>query len=564
LTAGIDNVVSKCRKFTIFHHITSSLDPLMIQCKSTGLFIMIFVTLFFWTCSEESPMMSVPMIPNPTPAEEIEIAHAVIPEPSFIELGQAGYEVTISTDIYVNGDSEGLMAISQDLRDQLIRATGFDDIDIISTTSPPTEDYLFLTTSDIDPLRGDEGYDMELLDDGVTISANDERGIFYGIQTLKQLLPGGIESSSIQNEQWVLPVGMISDRPRYSYRGAMLDVVRHFFEVDIVKRYIDLMALYKLNTLHIHLTDDQGWRLEINSWPDLTRIGGSTEVDGGPGGYYTQEDYIEIVEYAQERFIEVIPEIDMPGHTTAALASYPELNCDGIAPPLFTGTQVGFSSLCLEKEITFRFIDDVIRELVSLTPGRYIHIGGDEAPVPESGYVEFITRAQEIVEQHDKQMIGWDEIATAGLGRSAVVQYWLSLDNARSASFDNSMIIASPFFRSYLNLKYDLSQDFGASINTAITTQEAYDWNPSRLLSGVNSSSILGVEAPLWTEEISTLSEIERLAFPRLIGIAEIGWSSSTSLDWESYKLKLGRQKNRLEALGVNYFVSPLVPWINE
>src|SRR6185295_5797180 len=198
-----------------------------------------------------------------------------------------------------------------------------------------------------------------------------------------------------------IPGGHVTDRPRFAYRGAMLDVARHFFSVAQVERYIDQLAMYKINTFHLHLADDQGWRIMIHSWPRLATYGGSTAVDGDPGGYYTQEQYRDIVEYARQRFITVIPEIDMPGHVNAALASYAELNCDGIAPPLYTGTDVGFSSLCVSKPITYRFIDDVIRELAALPPGRYLHIGGDEAQATShADYVTFMNRAQQIVADH--------------------------------------------------------------------------------------------------------------------------------------------------------------------
>jgi len=203
-------------------------------------------------------------------------------------------------------------------------------------------------------------------------------GLFYGVQTLRQLLPAAVEYSAAFPRPMRLPAARVVDAPRFAWRGAMLDVARHFIEAAEVKRFVDLMALYKLNRLHLHLSDDQGWRLEIRSRPNLTRHGGSTEVGGGPGGFYTQEQYADLVRYAQERFVTIVPEIDMPGHTNAALASYPELNCNGVAPALYTGTEVGFSALCVESEATYRWIDDVVREIAALTPGAYFHIGGEE------------------------------------------------------------------------------------------------------------------------------------------------------------------------------------------
>ena len=226
-----------------------------------------------------------------------------------------------------------------------------------------------------------DGYELVVDASAVTITAARPAGLFYGVQTFRQLLPALIEYEAVRADAkrpLQAPAVRIVDSPRFEWRGAMLDVSRHFFSVDEVKRYIDLIALYKLNRLHLHLADDQGWRIEIKSWPNLAKIGGSTEVGGGPGGYYTQAQYSDIVAYARDRFIDVIPEIDMPGHTNAALASYAELNCDGKARTPYTGIEVGFSALCVDKDVTYRFIDDVVREIAALTPSPYFHVGGDE------------------------------------------------------------------------------------------------------------------------------------------------------------------------------------------
>ena len=217
-------------------------------------------------------------------------------------------------------------------------------------------------------------YTLDVSEQSVNILGDDAAGVFYGLQTLRQLLPAAFEYEASRprgrNAPPVqIPALHIEDQPRFSWRGAMLDVARHFLTVDEVKRFVDLMALHKLNRLHLHLADDQGWRIDIKSWPNLTTHGGSTEVGGGPGGFYTQEQYSDIVRYAADRFITIVPEIDMPGHTNAALASYAELNCDGLARPLYTGTEVGFSALCVEKDVTYTFIDDVVREIAALTPG---------------------------------------------------------------------------------------------------------------------------------------------------------------------------------------------------
>jgi hexosaminidase len=341
----------------------------------------------------------------------------------------------------------------------------------------------------------------------------------------------------------------------------MLDVARHFFTVADVKQLIDLLALYKMNRLHLHLSDDQGWRLMINSWPRLATYGGQSEVGGGPGGYYSQEEYAEIVAYAAERFIMVVPEIDMPSHTNAALASYAELNCDGIAPPLYVGTNVGFSTLCVDKEITYTFVDDVVAELAALTPGPYIHIGGDEAhSTAPADYIRFVERVRAIVEAHGKQVMGWEEIAQTDLAPGTVVQYWFTGLAARGVEH-GARVVMSPATLAYMDMKYDSSTGLGLDWAATINEQQAYAWEPAALLPGIGEEHILGVEAPLWTETLRTLDDLEYMIFPRLPGYAEIGWSPPTGRDWQEYRLRLASHGPRLQALGVDFYRSALVPW---
>ncbi len=234
-----------------------------------------------------------------------------------------------------------------------------------------------------------------------------------------------MESATHQPGPWTAAAVHITDYPRFSWRGTMLDVSRHFFPVDTVKKYLDLASLYKINVLHLHLADDQGWRIVINSWPNLALHGGSTEVGGGAGGYYTQQEYKDIVAYAAARYITVVPEIDSPGHVNAALSSYAELNCDGVAPPLYTGTDVGFSSLCVGKALTYKFLDDVVREIAAITPGAFYHLGGDEAhSTSHADYVTFVNKMQPILKAHGKRVIGWDEINAATLLPGSYAQHW--------------------------------------------------------------------------------------------------------------------------------------------
>lgn len=293
--------------------------------------------------------------------------------------------------------------------------------------------------------EGDEGYELSVTKKLVQITATTPAGLFHGIQTLRQLFPPEIELSTTQNQKWEISACSISDHPLYSYRGMMLDVSRHFFKVEDVKKLIDQISYYKLNALHLHLSDDQGWRIEIKSWPKLTEIGGSTQVGGEKGGYYTQDEYANLVKYAAERFITIIPEIDMPGHTNAALASYPELNCSGKATELYTGTEVGFSTLCTNKEITYKFIDDVVGEIAALTPGPWFHMGGDEShSTKREDYIPFVNKVQEIVVKHGKKVIGWDDISIGTLQPNTFAQYWANAENAKNAVAQGAKLIMSP------------------------------------------------------------------------------------------------------------------------
>jgi len=495
--------------------------------------------------------------PSPTRAT---VPFSVIPKPAEVNLSGGTFPLTERTQVLVNPADPELLAIGQYLADHLRPATGY-PFPVQAATGALPEGSILLTLSDSDPSLGEEGYELAITPNGVRLSAPHPAGLFWGVQTIRQLLPPSIESSAPQDGPWTLPTGSIRDWPRFAWRGMMLDVSRHFFGPQVIKHLIDLLAYYKMNRLHLHLSDDQGWRIMIHSWPDLARIGGSTQVGGGPGGYYSQEEYADIVAYAQNRYITVVPEIDMPGHTNAALASYAELNCDGVARPLYTGTEVGFSSLCLDKEITYRFVDDVVREIAARTPGPYFHIGGDEAmATPQSDYIAFIERVQGIVQSYGKQMIGWEEIGQAKLLPTSIVQLWHSAV-AREAVRQGARVIMSPATRAYLDMKYTPETPLGLHWAGYIEVKDAYDWDPATLVEGIGESDILGVEAPLWTETIQTVADMEWMAFPRLIGIAEIGWSPAVGRDWEEYHLRLGRHSPRLAAMGVNFYRSPQVPW---
>ena len=396
--------------------------------------------------------------------------------------------------------------------------------------------------------------------DSIIINSNTAEGAFRGIQTLRQLVPLKSNDTLAPQKIWPVPSGKIIDNPNFAYRGSMLDVARHFFSVDDVKKYIDLLSYYKINVLHLHLSDDQGWRIEIKSWPKLTEIGGSTEVGGEAGGFYTQEDYKEIVRYAAERYMTIIPEIDMPGHTNAASVSYPFLNGNGKTPKLYEGMRVGFSTFDTRKDTVYAFIDDVVEEIAAITPGPYFHVGGDESHVTKKkDYIHFINKVEKIVQKHGKRMIGWDEVAIADVDSTSISQWWASEENAKKAVDKGMQIIVSPAKKAYLDMEYDTLSKFGLHWAAYIPVDTAYIWTPEEY--GIPLENILGVEAPLWSETISNIDELEYLAFPRIIGYSELSWSIKENRNWEDYKVRLADQAPFLDRMDVKYYPSALIDW---
>lgn len=383
-----------------------------------------------------------------------------------------------------------------------------------------------------------EAYRLSINRREIRIQGASPAGVFRGIQTLRQILAAS--NSAPQQPIKVLPLGVIEDWPSVSYRGTMLDVARHFFTVDEVKRYIDQMAQYKINTLHLHLSDDQGWRIEIKAYPRLTGIGAATEVGGGSGGFYTQEDFLELQAYAAQRFIQIIPEIDMPGHTNAAIVAYPELNGNGKTVSPYTGTAVGFSTFDARNEAVYTFVDQVVKELSSLSTSPYFHLGGDESHVTsKEDYLYFVERVGQIIRTHQKTPIGWDEVAQTDLGPGSVAQFWASEKNALAAVDKKMKVLMSPAKKAYLDMQYDSLSPYGLHWAGYISVQDAYNWDPLSYVPGLDADQILGIEAPLWSETISDSSGLEYLAFPRLICVAELGWTPQSLRSWEDFNRRL-------------------------
>jgi hexosaminidase len=493
--------------------------------------------------------LSLPLVAGPEAAREMD---QVIPVPAQVTPARgADFRIGPRTVIRTK---QATRDIAVQLAGDLRKATG-QTLPVVAT-APPHVPQISLVVGPPDAALGDEGYRLTVDRRSVTIRANSAAGLFAGTRTLVQLPDGR-----------TIPGGSIVDRPRFAYRGAMLDLARHFHTPDEIKRYLDEISQFKINHLHLHLSDDQGWRIQIDSWPKLTAVGGApgTGVDGVGGGFLTKVQYQDLVRYAAARYVTIVPEIDMPGHVNAAQVAYPELTCDGVAPPPRTDTAVGYSSLCIGSETTYRFVEDVIRELAALTPGRLLHIGGDEAhATSDADYLTFQQRVLPLVAKYGKTAYGWNEIAQSPAAYGSIAQYWdTSATNATVANaVANGMrVVMSPANKAYLDMKYDRNTPLGLSWAGYIEVRTAYDWDPGSHVTGVTEASVLGVEAPLWSETLRDLDDIEFMAFPRLAAIAELGWSPASTHDWESFRTRLGAYGPRWTARGVDFYPSPQIPW---
>lgn len=486
---------------------------------------------------------------------------SLLPKPVSYTPGTGQFTLTQNSSIYVAGNSQEetdeIYNIAKLLVEKLNTSTGF-NISIIKSNSPQAGSIYFTTiggTSD----QGNEGYSLVTEGDKVTITANKPEGIFRGTQTLIQLLPAEIVKSTIVNEvPWVIPNSTINDKPSYSYRGLMLDVARHFFTVDQVKRQIDLASQYKINKLHLHLSDDQGWRIEIKSRPDLITYGSISAVNRDPGGYYTQEQFKDIISYANARFIEVIPEIDMPGHTNAALASIAELNPTGVRAEPRYDTAVGYSTLMARSEATYAFVEDVISELAAISPSQYIHIGGDEShSTTAADYDYFIGRVASIANKYGKKTVGWDpyDTSTGITSNDSVLQNWHATPTTGTSAISKGMkMILSPA-NAYIDQKYYANSPLGLSWRGFINTNKAYTWDPTDF---APAASIYGIESTLWTETVVTQDNLDYMIYPRLIANAEVGWTPKSMRNWNDFKTRLYNHASSLQNKGIKYFADPI------
>jgi hexosaminidase len=519
--------------------------------------------------------------PGPTRVRNDLPRIAVIPAPMRLtENGGRPFRMNAATAIVADSTSPEMQRALAALTSVFRPSTGF-ALPVMSAHAPvpivipPAADSLphnaivlrLLTFIAPDPL-GSEGYTLRIDRDTLLIQASSGAGLYHGVQTVRQLLTYRIEDqhsayapANRDNVDWSIPALTIEDMPRYRWRGSMLDVSRHFFEVNEVKQHIDLLALYKLNTLHLHLADDQGWRIEIKSRPELAQQGAPSEVAGGPGGFFTQADYQEIVRYANERYVTIVPEIDMPAHINAALISHPELSCGRRPPAVYTGIQVGFSAICPESAGTYALIEDVIRELVALSPGGYFHIGGDEVQALNAPrYASFIERVQGIVRKYDARMIGWEEVGKTQLDPTSIIQQWQRDTLVAGINLPNDIIVsAGP--RMYLDMKYDSTTELGLRWAGMIDLRKAYDWEPTALLRNVSPSRIIGLEAPLWSETVRNITAAQYLLVPRLPALAELAWSPQSVRSWDSFRKRVAVHGPRWNLLGINYHRDPSIPW---
>jgi hexosaminidase len=488
---------------------------------------------------------------------------SVVPLPASVRESTGSFCVTPDTVIEVDGAAPDAMRVAQYLADRLAPATGWTlAVRAASGAQPPQS--IRLTTTGAPASLGAEGYALAISPSQITLTATAAAGLFYGVQTLRQLLPAAIEQASPQPGPWLVRAGTITDQPRFAWRGAMLDVARHFFGPDEVRRLIDVLVYYKVNRLHLHLSDDQGWRLAINAWPRLATVGGATEIGGSTGAYYySQADYTALVAYARDRFVTVVPEFDMPAHTNAALVAYGELACNGRARTPFTMVGSPGVTLCVGASTTDTFVEQVLGEVSALAPGGYLHIGGDEAvSLTATQYQSFVQTAENAATDAHATVVAWAEAASAPLVPMAVAQYWdyRHPELAMMATAQGARVVMSPARHAYLDQKYDASSRYGLEWAGYVDERQAYEWDPATEVTGVNEADVLGVEGVLWTETVATREALDYMMFPRVIGHAEIGWSPAART-WDEYRARLGAQGPRLRGMGVGYYASSEIPW---
>lgn len=508
----------------------------------------------------------------------------LIPQPKSLNLNTGSFRVNSDTRLVIQQDS--LKSITNILNDLFNTSAGFQIR--VSKDIPETNFIQLKQNSEIEQ----ESYKLSVTSENVVLEANSRLGFVYGLETIRQLLPKEIESpSKISNIDWVIPNVEISDAPQYSYRGNMLDVSRHFFDKEYIKKHLDRMAFLKLNTFHFHLIDDQGWRIEIKKYPKLTEVGGfrvdqenkhwnartknDPEEEATYGDYYTQEDIKEIVAYAQEKGIRVIPEIEMPAHVMSAIAAYPWLSCTGEPIAVPSGGIWPITSIyCAGKESTFTFLEGVLTEVMGLFPGKYIHVGGDEATktnwescpdcqrrITEEDLANehelqsyFMKRLEKFLNENNRTLIGWDEILEGGLPEEATVMSWRGFEGGWEASKQGHDVIMTPTSHLYFDYYQGSPDNEPVAFNAFTPLNRVYEFRPVLDSMTVEQKThVLGGQANLWAEYVPTAEHSEYMLFPRLAALAEVVWSPEEKLNWRDFSIRIQKMMERFEVMGINY-----------
>ncbi|MFH1000087.1 MAG: family 20 glycosylhydrolase [Bacteroidota bacterium] len=482
--------------------------------------------------------------------------YSLIPLPYNVREGSQGFVINEKTRIIYSGKDIEVSAFL--LQKYIAQLIGYPIEVIAQTEAKNLDNVILLSTLSHEERLGLDGYRLMVDKNKAILSANDDKGVFYGVQTLYQLF----DIQKLTEEELQIPPLRIWDEARFSYRGMHLDVCRHFFDVEFIKHYLDLMAYYKFNTFHWHLTEDQGWRIEIKKYPKLTEIGAwRTEEDGSRyGGFYTQEEIKEVIEYAKDLHITIIPEIEMPGHSRAALAAYPGLSCNGNKLEVPSNWGVFEDIYCAGNEKTFEFIQNVLDEVIALFPGEYIHIGGDEAPksrwencpkcqsrIQKEGLKNehelqsyFIKRIDKYLTSKGKKLIGWDEILEGGLAENATVMSWRGMEGGIEAARHGNQVVMTPTSHCYFDY-YQADKAFEPkAIGGYLSLKKVYDFEPvpSDLFTE-QKALILGAQGNVWTEYIHTPSEVEYMLLPRMLALSEVLWGKKDSKDWPAFQKRL-------------------------
>lgn len=525
------------------------------------------ILIFYLSISFNSALLA----SQPTKQRELNI----IPLPSEVRIYKGEFMLSNKTKLFFVTKSDSLKWIADYFNLRISAATGFE----LKISETEKSNNLIRVNLTKNKDLGIEGYEINVNKNVISLNASTTQGVFYGFQTLLQLLPSEIENSEkVNRKSWAIPLVTIKDKPRFPYRGYMLDVSRHFFSVDFIKKQIDILAMFKINRFHWHLTDDQGWRLAIDKYPDLTKIGSKrVEVDGSEsGGYYTKEQIKEVVDYASKRYITVIPEIEMPGHSLAALSSYPQLSCTGGPFVVPNYWRIEKDIYCAGKEETFQFIEDVLTEVSAIFPGTYIHIGGDEAPKdrwtncpscqkrildnnlkdPNQLQSYFIKRVEKIASKLGKKIIGWDEILEGGIAPSATIMSWRGEKGGIEAANDGHNVIMTPFSHMYLDYYQGDKLVEPIAPTRKILLSDLYSYEPIPAeIDPSKSHYVLGAQANMWNEFVSTTSHVEYQTYPRIIALAELTWTNKERKNFDNFLNRLESIHTRLNYKNVNYHI---------